>query len=96
MVNEGARLLREGVALRPSDIDMVMVRSHGFPAWRGGVMNAADQIGLFTLVRAMAPHGQAKPRLFAPDPGIAELIRNGEKLDVLNGVGHKRRKIGDA
>ena len=93
MMNEGARLLREGVALRPSDIDLVMVRNYGFPAWRGGPMNAADRIGLFTLARAMKPHAKACPRLFAADPGIEALIRNGETLDVLNGVGANRRQI---
>jgi 3-hydroxyacyl-CoA dehydrogenase len=93
MMNEGARLLREGVALRPSDIDLVMVRAHGFPAWRGGVMNAADQMGLFTLQRAMRPHAGAAPGLFAPDPGIEALIRNGEGFAALNGVGAKRRRI---
>lgn len=94
MMNEGARLLREGVARRPSDIDLVMVCNHGFPAWRGGVMNAADQMGLFTLQMAMKPHAKAAPRLFTADPGIDELIRNGETFDALNGVGHHRRKIG--
>jgi 3-hydroxyacyl-CoA dehydrogenase len=93
MINEGARLLREGVALRPSDIDLVMVRNHGFAAWRGGVMNAADQMGLFTLQRAMKPHGEAEPRLFAADPGIEALIRNGEGFDALNGTGPKKRSF---
>lgn len=93
MMNEGARLLREEVALRPSDIDLVMIRHHGFPAGRGGPMQAAGRIGLFTLVRAMKPHEDIAPRLFAPDPGIAKLIRNGESLDVLNTVGRSRRRI---
>jgi 3-hydroxyacyl-CoA dehydrogenase len=93
MMNEAARLLREEIALRPSDIDMVMVRHHGFPAWRGGVLNAAEQLGLFSLQRAMAAFADAKPRLFAADPGIDALIRNGEGFDVLNGTGNKRRKI---
>ncbi len=96
MMNEGARLLREGVALRASDIDVVMVRSHGFPAWRGGVMNAADQLGLFTLQQATKPYAEAAPRLFALDPGIDELIWNGEGFAVLNGVGAKRRRIAGA
>ncbi len=94
MMNEGARLLREGVALRPSDIDLVMVRHHGFPAWRGGPMNAADRIGLFTLTRQMAVYAEQAPRIFAPDPGIAELIKNGEHLEVLNAIGRNRRRIG--
>lgn len=96
MMNEGARLLREDVALRPSDIDLVMIRHYGFPAWRGGPMNAADRTGLFTLVRAMKPHADDAPRLFGADEGIAALIRNGEKLEVLNTVGRGRRRIAGA
>lgn len=93
MMNEGARLLREGVALRPSDIDLVMIRHYGFPAWRGGPMHAADRVGLFTLVRAMKPHEADAPRLFGPDAGVADLIKNGENFEVLNAVGRNRRRI---
>ena len=50
MVNEGARLLEEGHALRAVDIDMVFIHGFGFPAWRGGPMFYADSIGL-SLVR---------------------------------------------
>ena len=46
MVNEGARLLEEGHALRAVDIDMVFIYGFGFPAWRGGPMFYADSIGL--------------------------------------------------
>ena len=95
MMNEGARLLREGGALRPSDIDLVMIRLYGFPAWRGGPMQAADSAGLFTLVHATRPFADVAPRLFAADPGIATLIRNGDRLDVLNAVGRNRRRIDD-
>jgi 3-hydroxyacyl-CoA dehydrogenase len=46
MVNEGARILEEGIALRPVDIDIVYVNGYGFPAFRGGPMFHADEIGL--------------------------------------------------
>jgi 3-hydroxyacyl-CoA dehydrogenase len=46
MINEGAKLLDEGVALRASDTDVVMVNGYGFPRWRGGPMHAADTLGL--------------------------------------------------
>lgn len=45
MINEGARILDEGIALRSSDIDVVMVYGYGFPRWRGGPMFMADQMG---------------------------------------------------
>ena len=46
MINEGARILEEGIAARPSDIDVVWVYGYGWPAWRGGPMFYADQLGL--------------------------------------------------
>jgi 3-hydroxyacyl-CoA dehydrogenase len=46
LVNEGARVLEEGIALRASDIDLVWINGYGFPAWRGGPMHWADATGL--------------------------------------------------
>src|SRR5215216_5149261 len=46
MVNEGARILEEGIATRSGDIDVVWLYGYGFPAWRGGPMHWADSVGL--------------------------------------------------
>ena len=46
MINEGARILDEGIAQRASDIDVIWVYGYGFPVWRGGPMFYADQVGL--------------------------------------------------
>ncbi|MEA2930683.1 MAG: 3-hydroxyacyl-CoA dehydrogenase [Hyphomicrobiales bacterium] len=46
MVNEGARILEEGIAARSGDIDVVWLYGYGFPAWRGGPMHWADTVGL--------------------------------------------------
>src|SRR6185436_14128214 len=46
LVNEGAKVLGEGFALRASDIDMIYIHGYGFPAWRGGPMWYADTVGL--------------------------------------------------
>ena len=46
MINEGARILDEGMAARPSDIDVIWVFGYGFPSWRGGPMHYADVLGL--------------------------------------------------
>jgi 3-hydroxyacyl-CoA dehydrogenase len=46
MINEGARILQEGIARRPGDIDVIWVYGYGFPAWRGGPMHYADGVGL--------------------------------------------------
>jgi 3-hydroxyacyl-CoA dehydrogenase len=50
LVNEGAHLLGEGIALRAADIDVVYLNGYGFPAWRGGPMFYADTIGIKTVV----------------------------------------------
>ncbi|MFG1240728.1 3-hydroxyacyl-CoA dehydrogenase family protein, partial [Xanthobacter autotrophicus DSM 597] len=46
MANEGAKALAEGIALRPSDIDLAFVNGYGFPRLKGGPMHAADALGL--------------------------------------------------
>ena len=46
MINEGARILEEGIALRPGDIDVIWIYGYGFPLWRGGPMFYADTVGL--------------------------------------------------
>jgi 3-hydroxyacyl-CoA dehydrogenase len=46
MINEGARILEEGIAARPGDIDVIWVYGYGWPVWRGGPMYYADQLGL--------------------------------------------------
>jgi 3-hydroxyacyl-CoA dehydrogenase len=46
MINEGARILEEGIAARPSDIDVIWLYGYGWPIYRGGPMFYADQVGL--------------------------------------------------
>jgi 3-hydroxyacyl-CoA dehydrogenase len=46
MINEGARILEEGIATRPGDIDVIWVYGYGWPIWRGGPMYYADRLGL--------------------------------------------------
>ncbi|MDX1780540.1 MAG: 3-hydroxyacyl-CoA dehydrogenase NAD-binding domain-containing protein [Thalassovita sp.] len=93
MANQGAKLLRSGAALRPSDIDVVMILGHGFPRYQGGPMKAADMAGLFPILQELRRCGDADPVLFDPEPGIAALVRNGEDFEVLNRVGRNRRTI---
>jgi 3-hydroxyacyl-CoA dehydrogenase len=61
MINEGARILEEGIAARASDIDVIWVRGYGFPVWRGGPMFYADSVGLANI------HGRLKT--FAQESG---------------------------
>jgi 3-hydroxyacyl-CoA dehydrogenase len=57
MVNEGAKILDEGIAIRGSDIDVVWVNGYGWPVYRGGPMFWADQVGLAEVVAKIREHG---------------------------------------
>jgi 3-hydroxyacyl-CoA dehydrogenase len=59
LVNEGAKILDEGIAAKAGDIDMVYLFGYGFPPFRGGPMRYADEVGLFNVVRAMRRHAAA-------------------------------------
>ncbi|WP_299428770.1 enoyl-CoA hydratase-related protein [uncultured Shimia sp.] len=85
MANAGARLLRLGVAAKPSDIDVAMIHGFGFPRWLGGPMQAADDHGLVDLrnhVRKLAEQGDA---FWKPEPLFDTLIKNGRGFGALNG-----------
>jgi 3-hydroxyacyl-CoA dehydrogenase len=71
LVNEGARLLEEGVAARPGDIDVVYLTGYGFPRWRGGPMYHAEQVGLERVVarmREFAGSVRGDPEFWQPAP----------------------------
>jgi 3-hydroxyacyl-CoA dehydrogenase len=54
MINEGAKILDEGMALRPSDIDVIWVFGYGWPVYRGGPMHYADGIGLGRIAERLS------------------------------------------
>src|SRR5207244_5142676 len=74
MINEGARILEEGIAARPGDIDVIWVYGYGWPAWRGGPMHYADQIGPPELRDRLSHYAErlGDPTL-APAPLLARL-----------------------
>ena len=74
LVNEGARILEEGMALRASDIDVIYLTGYGFPAWRGGPMFYADSIGLSNVVARIEEFG------WAPAPLLKRLAAEGKTL----------------
>lgn len=83
LVNEGAKILEEGIASKASDIDMVYLTGYGFPLFRGGPMCYADQQGLFNVVQAMK--GFARNPLddagfWAPAPLLARLAAEGKSF----------------
>jgi len=81
LVNEGARIVEEGIALRASDIDMVYLTGYGFPLWRGGPMNYADTVGLWNVVQAMkkfAKNPADDQAFWQPAPLLAKLAAEGK------------------
>ena len=83
LVNEGARIVEEGIALRASDIDMVYLTGYGFPLWRGGPMNYADTVGLWNVVQAMkkfARNPADDQAFWQPAPLLARLAAEGKSF----------------
>jgi 3-hydroxyacyl-CoA dehydrogenase len=85
LVNEGARILEEGIASKASDIDMVYLTGYGFPVFRGGPMRYADEVGLFNVVRAMQRHAAADPAdrqagAWTPAPLLVRLAADGKSF----------------
>jgi 3-hydroxyacyl-CoA dehydrogenase len=84
LVNEGARLLEEGIAQSASDIDMVYLNGYGFPLHRGGPMLYADTIGLYQVLRTLErfaanPHGDRA--FWKPAPLLARLAADGKTFN---------------
>ncbi|AXE92380.1 3-hydroxyacyl-CoA dehydrogenase NAD-binding domain-containing protein [Paraburkholderia terricola] len=82
LVNEGAKILDEGIASKASDIDMVYLTGYGFPIYRGGPMLHADTLGLYNVERAIRryaaqPNGDA----WQLAPGIARLAAEGRAFN---------------
>jgi 3-hydroxyacyl-CoA dehydrogenase len=84
LVNEGARILEEGIALRSGDIDVVYVNGYGFPRYRGGPMGYADELGLANVVASMQKlatvHGAEN---WTPAPLLLRLANEGRRFSDL-------------
>jgi 3-hydroxyacyl-CoA dehydrogenase len=85
MVNEGAKILGEGVAMRPSDIDVVLVHGYGFPSWRGGPMHQADAIGLAEILATVCQMYAESGPGWEPAPLLEQLVAEGRDFASLNG-----------
>jgi len=78
LVNEGARILEEGIALRSSDIDVTYLYGYGFPRYRGGPMFYADQAGLKQVHADVAGFHARHGEPWAPAPLLERLAREGK------------------
>lgn len=77
MVNEGAKLLEEGIAQRAGDIDVVWQRGFGWPSWKGGPMYHADQIGLAQVVQRLDRLAQVHGERFTPCALLRAMAQDG-------------------
>jgi 3-hydroxyacyl-CoA dehydrogenase len=78
LVNEGARILEEGIALRPVDIDIIYLSGYGFPAYRGGPMWYADTVGLKKVYDRILEFQRQHGELWQPAPLLKELAASGK------------------
>ncbi|MFM9433097.1 3-hydroxyacyl-CoA dehydrogenase [Janthinobacterium sp. CG_23.3] len=82
LVNEAARILEEGIALRASDIDMVYLTGYGFPLYRGGPMFYADTVGLPNVLSAMEKYAKGRHGdAWTPAPLLVKLAAEGKTFN---------------
>ena len=77
MINEGARVLEDGIASRAADIDVIYLTGYGFPSYRGGPMMCADQIGLAKILERVEVFHRELGQRWAPAPLLARLAQAG-------------------
>ena len=84
IINEGAKILEEKIAVRPSDLDVIWINGYGWPLYRGGPMFYADLVGLDKVLAVMkkfqAEHGDD----FKPAALLEKLVKEGKKFASLN------------
>lgn len=84
MINEGANVLHEGIALRPLDIDVTFLSGYGFPRYRGGPMHYADTVGVATILADIREFALEDPLFWQPSPLLVELAERGATFGSLN------------
>jgi 3-hydroxyacyl-CoA dehydrogenase len=78
LINEGAKILEEGIALRAVDIDIVYINGYGYPAWRGGPMWYADTVGLKKVYDRVKQFYEEHGELWTPAPLLERLATEGK------------------
>lgn len=84
LANQAARLISEGVAHRPLDVDAVAVLHGMFPRWQGGPLFQADKRGLLVLRAELKRRAEVAPQIYAPDALFDRLIADGQDFAALN------------
>ncbi len=78
LINEGAKILEEGIALRAVDIDIIYINGYGYPAWRGGPMWYANTVGLKNVYERVSQFHQEHGELWEPAPLLKRLAEEGK------------------
>jgi len=81
LVNEGAKILEEGIALRASDIDIVYIYGYGFPRFRGGPMFYADTVGLDKVLESVRRYHSVHGEYWKPAALLEKLAAEGKKFN---------------
>ena len=84
MINEGANVVHQKIALRPLDVDVTFVHGYGFPRYRGGPMHYADTVGLPTILADIREFAREDPVFWQPSPLLVELVEKGANFASLN------------
>jgi 3-hydroxyacyl-CoA dehydrogenase len=87
MIMEAIRILEEGIAARPQDIDLVMIHGYGFPRWRGGLMHYADQVTPTVVLSQIAALGKSDPLSWSVPALLHRLVEEGRSFGSLNREG---------
>ena len=80
LINEAARILEEGLALRASDVDVIWLNGYGFPAWRGGPMHYADTLGAKVIYDAVRRYEAVHGEPWRPAPLLERLATEGGRF----------------
>ncbi|MEE8279352.1 MAG: 3-hydroxyacyl-CoA dehydrogenase NAD-binding domain-containing protein [Alphaproteobacteria bacterium] len=83
LINEGAKILAEGVALRAGDIDVIWIYGYGFPVHRGGPMYYADSLGPKTVLDTMSGLHEAHGEMLEPAPPLVRMAKEGKRFHEL-------------
>ncbi len=84
MVNESARVVEEGIAQRPLDVDVTFLYGYGYPRWRGGPMKNADIQGLKNVLADIKEFAKEDDHFWVPAPLLERLVAEGRDFDSLN------------
>ena len=84
MVNEGANVVHQGIALRPLDVDITFLYGYGFPRHRGGPMKYADTVGLPKVLADIREFAKQDPLFWQPSPLLVDLVERGADFSSLN------------